>query len=212
MRLKCLGNQGKAVTRDTVAVRWVMTYVAVDQRAEASVAMAEGPCLRRATLLRLAFISQKDEYLYNYSTPRGGRHSMKCRHPTSTFGQFIRAAREARGVTASALAEECDVSRSYLSLIESDRANPPCNAMLFTTARFLGIPEDDLFVAAGRLPPDVNVAEAVALYRKHHVEPRHMHKPSVDELFEIAARNQGYASLQHLAQARRVRHRKRAGP
>ena len=136
---------------------------------------------------------------------------MKSTHPAPSFGQFLRAAREVRGVTASALADECDVSRSYLSLIESNRANPPCNAILFTAARFLGIPEDDLFVAAGRLPPDVDVAEAVALYRKHHVEPHRKRKPSVDDLYEIAARNQGYASLQHLARAHDTRRRKRSG-
>jgi hypothetical protein len=28
MRIKCVDDQGKPITRDTIAVRWVMTYVA----------------------------------------------------------------------------------------------------------------------------------------------------------------------------------------
>ena len=28
MRIKCVDDQGRSITRDTVAVRWVMTYVA----------------------------------------------------------------------------------------------------------------------------------------------------------------------------------------
>lgn len=72
-----------------------------------------------------------------------------------SFGAFIRERRNERGLTLLDVAAEVEVSVPYLSRIERDRENPPRDELIRRLAEVLGIPEDDAFAAARRLPPDL---------------------------------------------------------
>lgn len=85
-----------------------------------------------------------------------------------SFGAFIRERRNERGLTLLDVAAEIDVSVPYLSRIERDRENPPRDELIRRLAEVLGVPEDEAFAAARRLPPDLQgrASEVFALYRR----------------------------------------------
>lgn len=84
------------------------------------------------------------------------------------FGAFIRERRNERGLTLLDVAAKVEVSVPYLSRIERDRENPPRDELIRRLADVLGIPEDEAFAAARRLPPDLQgrASEVFALYRR----------------------------------------------
>lgn len=84
------------------------------------------------------------------------------------FGRYLRRLREEKGVTLTEVARKVEVSIAYLSRIERDRENPPPDRLLMSIARALGVPADDLFGAARRLPPDLRVhtQQVIAVYRR----------------------------------------------
>jgi transcriptional regulator with XRE-family HTH domain len=84
------------------------------------------------------------------------------------FGQYLRRVREEKGATLTEVARKIDVSIAYLSRIERERENPPPDRLLMSIARALGVPADDLFGAARRLPPDLRVhaQQVIAAYRR----------------------------------------------
>jgi transcriptional regulator with XRE-family HTH domain len=114
------------------------------------------------------------------------------------FGSYIKSLRNHCNLSGSQLADRIGVSQSYVSLLESGRANPPSNVLLHEIAEALDAPLDDLFVAADRVPPGVNLSIAVKLYREFeacHPNPDSLVEPPRDDLFDIAARNAGYKNL-----------------
>lgn len=84
------------------------------------------------------------------------------------FGSYIRAAREARGVTLNGLAPRMGLSPAYWSRIELERENPPRDEVLELLVKELDLDRDDVFVQAGRLPPEMrsHLAEIVKMWRR----------------------------------------------
>jgi transcriptional regulator with XRE-family HTH domain len=84
------------------------------------------------------------------------------------FGGLIRSRREKRGLTLADIAGEVGVSIAYLSRIERDREHPPRDELIRRIAEALGLPEDEAFAAARRLPPDLQAraGEVIAAYRR----------------------------------------------
>jgi transcriptional regulator with XRE-family HTH domain len=72
-----------------------------------------------------------------------------------TFGEHIRRRREAHGIGLTELAQRLGVSPAYWSRIERDQEKPPRDDLIERAAAILEIRLDDLFVDAGRLPPDM---------------------------------------------------------
>lgn len=85
-----------------------------------------------------------------------------------TFGSYLRACRNERGLTLEDVAATIDLSVPHLSRIERDRENPPRDEILEKLAAVIGIAPDDLFAEARRFPPDLReqAGEVVALYRR----------------------------------------------
>ncbi len=79
----------------------------------------------------------------------------------ASFGTFIRDARQAKGLTQKDLASKLrksdgsPLSAQYLNDIEHDRRNPPGPDILRQLARHLELSEDQLFLAADRIPEDL---------------------------------------------------------
>lgn len=84
------------------------------------------------------------------------------------FGHYIRRQREGRDMTLTELARRLEISIAYLSRIERERENPPPDHLISALAGALGLPPDDLFAAARRLPPDLRARtdHVIAVYRK----------------------------------------------
>jgi transcriptional regulator with XRE-family HTH domain len=85
-----------------------------------------------------------------------------------SFGALLRTRRNERGLTLEEVAIRIDLSVPHLSRIERDRENPPRDEIIEKLAQIIGIPADDLFAEARRLPPDLKEAagEVFALYRR----------------------------------------------
>jgi transcriptional regulator with XRE-family HTH domain len=83
------------------------------------------------------------------------------------FGTYVRTKREEAGLTLTEFAKRLEISPAYWSRIETGRENPPKDELIKKAAELLGIKEDELFIEANRLPPDMqqDVAEVVRLYR-----------------------------------------------
>lgn len=72
------------------------------------------------------------------------------------IGTLLHAARERHGFSLDVLAKKVKVSASTLSRIENnDRSRVPSTELLGRLAKTLGLSPDEVFPAAGRLPPDV---------------------------------------------------------
>ena len=67
---------------------------------------------------------------------------------------MLRERRQEQELTLTALAKELNVTKSYLSMLESGRRQP-ADDQFEAIGNALQIPADVLRVAAGRLPPDV---------------------------------------------------------
>lgn len=85
------------------------------------------------------------------------------------FGSRIRRRREAMGFGLNEFALRLDVSAAYWSRIERDQEKPPRDDLIERAAAILEIRLDDLFVDAGRLPPDMrnNLRGVVQLWRRN---------------------------------------------
>ena len=83
------------------------------------------------------------------------------------FGTYVRTKREDVGMTLTEFARQLEISPAYWSRIETGRENPPKDELIKKAATILGLSEDELFIEASRLPPDMQeeVAEVVRLYR-----------------------------------------------
>jgi transcriptional regulator with XRE-family HTH domain len=67
--------------------------------------------------------------------------------PHVAFGRAVRARREALGLSQEALAERCDLDRTYISGVERGRRNPTVQAV-FRIGLGLNTPPSELMRAA----------------------------------------------------------------
>lgn len=86
-----------------------------------------------------------------------------------TFGAYIRCKREEAAIPLNVFARDLGISPAYWSRIERDMEKPPLDKWLILASARLGIPGDDVLVAAGRLPLDMrnDLARVVRIYRKN---------------------------------------------
>jgi len=89
------------------------------------------------------------------------------------FGTYVRTKREEAGMRLTEFARQLEISPAYWSRIETGRENPPKDELIKKAATILGLSEDELFIEASRLPPDMQeeVAEVVRLYRSINKKP-----------------------------------------
>lgn len=67
--------------------------------------------------------------------------------PQQAFGQRIRELRQAKGMTQEDLADRCGLFRTYMSRIETGKANPTLT-MIHALADSIGVPVQQLFDAS----------------------------------------------------------------
>jgi transcriptional regulator with XRE-family HTH domain len=74
----------------------------------------------------------------------------------------------AEGIGLNDFAERIGVSPAYWSRVEREQENPPRDEFVERAAAILGVRLDDLFVEAGRLPPDMreDLKQVVQAYRR----------------------------------------------
>jgi transcriptional regulator with XRE-family HTH domain len=89
------------------------------------------------------------------------------------FGTYVRTKRKETGMTLTKFARQLEISPAYWSRIETGRENPPKDELIKKAATILGLSEDELFIEASRLPPDMQeeVAEVVRMYRSLNKKP-----------------------------------------
>lgn len=73
----------------------------------------------------------------------------------ATFGQVLREARLAKGVTLRKFAEMVGISPTYLSQVEQDNVDPPTAERVHKMASLLGASADEWIALAGRVPEDL---------------------------------------------------------
>jgi transcriptional regulator with XRE-family HTH domain len=84
------------------------------------------------------------------------------------FGMSVRAKRTEQGIGLNDFSERLGVSPAYWSRVEREQENPPRDELVERAAAILGVRMDDLFVEAGRLPPDMrgDLKQVVQVYRR----------------------------------------------
>lgn len=114
-------------------------------------------------------------------------HYIGMRLSMRHLGAYIEDQRGRYGLSVAQLADAVGVSPSRIALIESDHANALSNFLLGEIAEALDAPLQALLIAAGRLPPDsdLETTPTCAVYTQ-------------DELFNFAARNQGFTDIDAL--------------
>lgn len=73
----------------------------------------------------------------------------------SGFGYAVRLERQRQRIGLNDFAARLGVSAGYWSRVERVQVNEPSDELIAAAAAILGVRVDDLFVAAGRLPPDM---------------------------------------------------------
>jgi len=89
------------------------------------------------------------------------------------FGLTVRARRTEQGIGLNDFAERLGVSPAYWSRVEREQENAPRDELVERAAAILGVRLDDLFVEAGRLPPDMrsDLRRVVQTYRRTRQVP-----------------------------------------
>lgn len=84
------------------------------------------------------------------------------------FGDVVRARRVELGIGLNEMAERLSISPGYWSRVERNLDGPPSDEVVERTAAILGIPLDQIFVEAQRLPPDMrkDIGQVVLAYRR----------------------------------------------
>ena len=84
------------------------------------------------------------------------------------FGMSVRAKRTEQCIGLNDFSERLGVSPAYWSRVEREQENPPRDELVERAAAILGVRMDDLFVEAGRLPPDMrdDLKQVVQVYRR----------------------------------------------
>ncbi len=90
-----------------------------------------------------------------------------------SFGVSVRQKRIADGIGLNEFADRLGVSPAYWSRVEREQENPPRDEYVEKAAAILGVRMDDLFVEAGRLPPDMreDLKQVVQVYRRRKFKP-----------------------------------------
>jgi transcriptional regulator with XRE-family HTH domain len=73
----------------------------------------------------------------------------------SSFGEALREARRAAGVSQRELAERVGLDFSYISKVENSRVSPPAADTVVAISRTLGISPEHLLALIGKLPTPV---------------------------------------------------------
>lgn len=71
-----------------------------------------------------------------------------------SFGQSLRQLRRRRGLSQAQLAEQVGADVSYISKLENGHVPPPSDHLLMALADGLGVTNEQLLAAAGRVPKD----------------------------------------------------------
>jgi transcriptional regulator with XRE-family HTH domain len=84
------------------------------------------------------------------------------------FGLSVRTRRTEQRIGLNDFAERLGVSPAYWSRVEREQEKPPRDELVERVAAILGVRMDDLFVEAGRLPPDMrnDLKRVVQTYRR----------------------------------------------
>ena len=84
------------------------------------------------------------------------------------FGLIVRAKRTEQGIGLNDFSERLGVSPAYWSRVEREQENTPRDGLVERAAEILGVRLDELFVEAGRLPPDMrdDLKHVVQVYRR----------------------------------------------
>jgi PAS domain S-box-containing protein len=75
-----------------------------------------------------------------------------------TFGQRLKALRQAKGMTQGELAKKTAISSTYVSKLETGVISPPRQKIILALAKALGVNKsdtDELFGLARKMPPDL---------------------------------------------------------
>lgn len=80
-----------------------------------------------------------------------GNTSNRGQSPAIRLGRVIRSLRESQGVTATALAKEAGISRSYLSYLETGQFNEIGVEKLAAIVRALKVSAEEVLARAGYL-------------------------------------------------------------
>jgi len=85
-----------------------------------------------------------------------------------SFGAFLRARRNERGMSLEEVALQVGLSVPRLSRIERDRESPPSDEVVEKLAEIIGIPADDLLAEAKQPPLNLEdqPAPAFTAYRR----------------------------------------------
>jgi transcriptional regulator with XRE-family HTH domain len=83
------------------------------------------------------------------------------------FGPWIRAEREKADISLKDFAQSIGISQAYWSRIERGLELAPKDSLIIAACEKLGLPTDPAFIAAQRLPPDMqkDLELAVSVYR-----------------------------------------------
>lgn len=84
------------------------------------------------------------------------------------FGLIVREKRNEQQIGLTDFVERLGVSPTYWSRVEREQENPPRDDLVERAAAILGVRMDELFIEAGRLPPDMrdDLREVVQAYRR----------------------------------------------
>ena len=84
-----------------------------------------------------------------------------------SFGSWIRAEREKAEISLKDFATSIGISQAYWSRIERGLELAPKDSLIIAACERLGLPTDQAFIEAQRLPPDMqqDLRVAVSLYR-----------------------------------------------
>jgi transcriptional regulator with XRE-family HTH domain len=92
------------------------------------------------------------------------------------FGNSVRAKRVEQGIGLNDFAQRLGVTPAYWPRVEREQENPPRDELVERSAAILGVRLDDLFIEAGRLPPDMRedlkrLVQAYRRSRQPHTKP-----------------------------------------
>ena len=73
----------------------------------------------------------------------------------SSFGDYLRELRKAKGLSQKELAERVEIDFTYLSKIETGSASPPAEDTILRLADVLRADADKLILLAGKVPKDL---------------------------------------------------------
>jgi HTH-type transcriptional regulator, competence development regulator len=84
------------------------------------------------------------------------------------FGKWIRTRREKAEITLNDFARRLEISPAYWSRIEREMEKAPKDELIEMACQILGLPVDQAFIEAKRLPPDIqkDLPTAVRAYRE----------------------------------------------